>query len=248
MTNQKQSELLPKEDQSQFPVNVNVDLPPEAIALLSSISDLKLVEITIKTPEEYEQAVDTLQSIKGLAKSADETRKGLTKPFDNAKKVFMDYFKPKIEVCGKAEALIKQAIIKYNAEQEKIRIKAEAAAEEKARKQREKLEERADKAAEKGNDEKSEALQTEAAMTVAETPAIVTTKVSGVSQSWKYTAEVPDLMALVKSVAEGKTPINAIQADTKFLNNQAKALKENFEGMYAGCKIKKEPVISSRSK
>ena len=51
-------------------------------------------------------------------------------------------------------------------------------------------------------------------------------KGAGIRGRTTYAAHVEDLRALVKAVAEGKAPIEAIQADTKFLNAQARAFKK----------------------
>lgn len=50
-----------------------------------------------------------------------------------------------------------------------------------------------------------------------------------------YRCKVTNLMELVKAVAAGKAPIQCLQANETFLNNQADAFKEQFS--YPGCEL-----------
>lgn len=60
-----------------------------------------------------------------------------------------------------------------------------------------------------------------------------------------YSAEVVDLMALVRAVAAGKAPIQALQADLSFIKAQARSFKEGFS--LPGCKLLKDDSVSYRS-
>jgi hypothetical protein len=231
-----------------FPVQLKVDLLPETVALLSEVHSASDVEIIITNGTEYETAAIEMQKIKGLAKNLEAARKELTKPIDSAKKDIMDHFRNPADLLAKVEKMIKNKMIDYDNEQEKLRLKLEAEEAEKARKQREKLEAQAEKAREKGQEEKAEALEETAAMATGAVEVVEDRKVAGISYKTTYTAEVKDLMALVKGVAEGRIPLAAIQADQKFLNTQAKALKENFDMMFVGCKVKREKTVAARSK
>lgn len=68
----------------------------------------------------------------------------------------------------------------------------------------------------------------EKAETMADGPVLVESNVpagfgTAIRKTWS--AEVVDLMALVKAVASGKVPLTAIEANMTFLNGQARALK-----------------------
>ena len=76
----------------------------------------------------------------------------------------------------------------------------------------------------------------------AEAPA----KVSGISGRVTYSAHVDDLLALIKAVAAGTAPIQAICADEKFLGAQARAFKRSGD-LYPGVSIRAERIISARS-
>lgn len=71
-------------------------------------------------------------------------------------------------------------------------------------------------------------------------------KVSGISGRMTFSAEVTDLMELVKAVAAGTAPIEAIQADTKFLGAQARAFKKAGQ-LYPGVMAVAERSISARA-
>lgn len=233
-----------------FPIQLKVDLHEDTVQMLANVADFKEVEVVIEDDSQLALAADQMQRIKGLAKNLDASRKEMTKPIDAAKKDIMDHFKAPISVLTTAENLIKKAMADYDTKKEKERIAAEAAAAEAERKRVEKLEERAEKHREKGNEEKADALEEEAAMAVETAVVDTSPKVEGVSYATTYSAEVKDLLKLVKAVAEGRIPPNAVMADTKFLNQQAKALKENFDFMYkdAGVKLKKEKTVRAKSK
>lgn len=63
-------------------------------------------------------------------------------------------------------------------------------------------------------------------------------KVNGLSVLETWSAEVESLIDLVKAVAEGRAPLVSLEANTKFLNQQAKSLKTEFN--IAGCKAVKK--------
>lgn len=70
-------------------------------------------------------------------------------------------------------------------------------------------------------------------------------KVTGISSRKTYSAEVIDLSLLVAAIAGGKAPIEAICADEKFLNQQARAFKK--EGaLYPGVKAVAIKSIAAR--
>ncbi len=228
-----------------YPIKFEATMSAESVATIQEVRAFKVVRTKITTDEQYTQAADQLKKIKGYYKKVESIRKEITDPINEFKKTVMDDFNPMTDELDAGEKIIKEEMIIWDNEQTKLRIAAEAVAQEAARKEKEKLQAQAEKAAEKGKEEKVEALQMQAEMVVAAPVQIATAKVSGVSYKSNYSAVVTDLMELVKAVAAGTLPINCIQADTKFLNNQAKAMKETFN--YAGCKLNVEKVIASRS-
>ena len=69
-------------------------------------------------------------------------------------------------------------------------------------------------------------------------------KVAGTSRRETWKAEVADLAALAKAVVAGTVPIQAIQPDQKFLNQQARALKSALT--YPGVRAYAESTMAVR--
>lgn len=206
---------------------INADLAPGTIALLSKAEG---VSISIIDAETYENAAAELAKVKAVSKKIDEERKELTRPYDDAKAEVMAYVRPFTEALARVEGELKRGLIAYETEQENKRKLAEAEAAERARKAQDALQNRAEKAEASGHVEKAEALREQATTMVYAAPASVAAppKVKGLSSKKTYTAEVTDLMELVKAVAEGRAPIKALQADQKFLNQMATAMKDDY--------------------
>lgn len=71
-------------------------------------------------------------------------------------------------------------------------------------------------------------------------------KVAGIAGRVTYSAQVDDLMTLVKAVAEGKAPLEAICANDKFLGAQARAFKKAGP-LYPGVTAVAERGIAARA-
>jgi len=106
----------------------------------------------------------------------------------------------------------------------------------------------AEQLAAEGRIEDGVALLESPVMTTA--PVAATTqapKAQGVTNAAeKWSAEVVDLMTLVKAVAEGKVPLFALQADMTFLNSQARSMKQLLA--YPGVEARREFKSSFRPK
>lgn len=230
-----------------FPMVIRADLLPETRELLVNATAMaqRAQHIVIDDMPGYEVAAVELSKIKASIKSIDEQRKAITKPIDDAKAQVMDYVRPFTTALTDAETLIKNAMVSFNERQDAERRRQEAIAAEEARKQQEKLLAKAEKLEEKGKVEQADTLRDEAYSVVAAPSAVVPPKSAGISTRYTYGAEVIDLMALVQAVAAGTAPLQALQADSKFLNAQAKAFKEAFN--FPGCKLTKAAGISARA-
>ena len=141
-----------------------------------------------------------------------------------------------------------QLVAKYQYEQEQARQAAEQA--ERDRLQKEEDARRAQEA-----EQLAKEGRLEEGLAVLESPTITSApvvssggapKVKGVSTaSEKYKATVTNLMELVKAVAEGKVPILALQADEKFLRQQANSMKQLLN--YPGVKVERDFSTSFRT-
>ena len=70
-------------------------------------------------------------------------------------------------------------------------------------------------------------------------------KVSGISTSTNWKAEVTDMLALVKFVAANPHMIDLLQVNTTTLNQHAKATKDNTK--IDGVRVYSEQVLASRA-
>ena len=240
---------------------VTIDTSAAALLVIEAEKTLESAkDFLIDSPTMFELASEDLKRIKALQKQGEEKRTTITGPLNAALRATNDLFRSPKDYLEKAEATLKRSILTYTAEQEKIAAKARAEAEAVARAERERLaaieqekyeaakkaQAEAQAAALKGDSEAAEkamaaaqqaeaealALQmTQQVVTVA--PAVEAQKVSGISGRVTYSAEVYDLKALIAAVAEGKAPIESLQADTKFLGAQARAFKKAGE-LYPG--------------
>lgn len=257
------------QDTVTYDASSAIVLATKAQNALASASDFVIDSHTM-----FELASDDLKQIKALQKDVEEKRTSITGPLNQAVKAVNDLFRSPKEYLEKAEATLKRAMVTWTTEQERLAAIARAQAEQAARAERERLaaEERAQQeaarkaqeeahaAAAAGDEAAAAAAQAaadaaqEQATLAAITASVVTvtpeveapSKVSGISGRVTYSAQVTDLMALVIAVAEGKAPIEALQADAKFIGAQARAFKKAGE-LYPGVVVSAERIISARA-
>ena len=142
----------------------------------------------VATADEYAAAGDDLKRVKGAKDRLERLRKSMTQPIDAAKKAIMDFFRGPSDQLERAEAQIKQSMIAYSNEQDRLRRIEQTKAEETARKERERLDAQARKAADAGKTEKAAALEQRAATVVAPVIERTPPKVVGVQtrEVWKF--------------------------------------------------------------
>lgn len=218
-------------------INITVSAPTANDLLETAQNQIGLFEsVIIESQKDYESSSVVLRDIKAQYKSLDERRKAITRPIDDAKKQAMALFKPALDYLANAERHIKRSMLTYQQEQERIRRAELAKAQEAARREREKLEAQAARARQKGKEERAQALE-QAADEVLSTPPPVAAppKAEGISTRTTYSAEVTDIDALIAAVAAGTVPRETLQVNQKFLNQMARALKQNLA--YPGVRV-----------
>lgn len=256
-------------DTVTYDASAAIVLATKAQNALTSASDFVIDSHTM-----FELASDDLKQVKALQKEVEEKRTGITGPLNQAVKAVNDLFRSPKEYLDKAEATLKRAMVTWTTEQERLAAIARAEAEAAARAERERLaalereqqeaarkaQEEAQAAAAAGDQEaaqramaEAEAAQQQAAVT-AMTAQVVTmapvveapAKVTGISGRVTYSAEVTNLLELVQAVAAGTAPLEALQADTKFLGAQARAFKKTGQ-LYPGVMAVAERSIAARA-
>lgn len=116
---------------------------------------------TITSSEHYENAATVLKEIKAKANSLDETRKSITRPIDDAKKKVMEFFSKPLEFLAQADRSVRQAMIAWKAEQDRIADEERRKAEEQRREQEAALLKKQQEAEAKGKAKAVEKLQQE---------------------------------------------------------------------------------------
>ena len=219
---------------------------PEAQALVESAGIMLNVArvFSITSSLDYELAGAELRAIKSKGAELDAMRKRMTAPLDESKRAIMDFFRAPIGFLTEAEALIKRSMLGYSQEVEVKRRAEEAAAQEIVRKEQERLLKLADAFAAKGREERAEEIRFQADMVPVPIVAAPPPKAAGISMREIWSAEVIDKMALIRAVADGRVPTEALAVDMKFLNGAVRSFK-NALG-YPGVKAVRTETMAAR--
>lgn len=220
---------------------------PEVKALAQQAEDMlaSAEAFQISTAADYQQAAENLKAVKGRQKQLTALRETLTKPMLAALEAARDLFRKPEALLAAAEEMLKRAMSVYDKAQEAERLEAQRKLDEAAERERRKLEQQAERAAAKGNIEKANELQERAAMIVAPIAQQDKPAVAGISHREIWHAEVTDMRALVRGVADGHVPMAALLANQKFLHGQARALRSELR--YPGVRAVPERTIASGS-
>jgi hypothetical protein len=213
--------------------DLQVQLEKSAVTLFERANSLQVMD-----DDTCLKAEQMMVEIKTVSKKWVEFFEPMRKSAEDAKKAIMAKINlMKLDASGDNNAkaafrALSAKASKYRQEQDRIR-REEA---EKVRQEQIKQEEAARvaaalKAEKMGDNELAEAIVEEPVYVPPAKPA-ETPKTKGVSykELWKH--EVINLGVLVKAVAEGKAPLQALQPNDTFLSNQARAMKT--ESLYPG--------------
>jgi membrane protein involved in colicin uptake len=205
--------------------------------------DVQAQGLVVKNQENYNAADNFLKAVKGLQQKVKDTFGPIISKAYAAHKEAKAQETKHLEPLLKAEALVKNKMLTFWQEQERMRREAEAKLQAEAEKKRQEALAKAEAAREAGKDAKADKYEEKAANIVA--PQLAPTFDKGsVAVKKLYHAEVYDFMALVKSVAAGNLSSEAIEANMTFLNAQARALKETMN--YPGVRSVAEDNLSTR--
>lgn len=199
-------------------------------------------EIVISNQEQYETAAGILKQVKARYNELDKQRKEITTPLDAAKKAVMELYRKPLDLLDVGEKLIKKAMIRFTDEQERIarenQRELQRLAEIEAEKERKKLQAKIERAEASGKLDKVADLQEQKeAISEIVVPVVApqVDKISGISFSENWKAEVIDFSKLTD---EFKLP------NMEALNKIAKATKGSLA--VSGVRFYSEKVVSSR--
>jgi hypothetical protein len=210
---------------------------PEVRAIVDDARTLLAEAETFRVTnaDQYIDAATRLKHVKAKQKDLRGLREAITKPMNAALAAVRDLFARPEGALRSAESMLKAAIDEYDMEIERKRLEHQRKLDEDAERQRRRLEQQAERAAGKGQSDKAAELNERAAMIVSPIVQHESPKVGGISHRETWHAEITDLRALVRGVADGRVPLAAIEANRTFLNGQARALRAElrYPGVHA---------------
>lgn len=154
---------------------------------------VKAQNMAIKTQEGYVGGAEFLKSLKSLQKKASDFFSPIVSKAYDTWKTAKAKENEVIDPLKKAESLVKNKMIEYDAEQRRIAEEAQRKADEDARKAQEKITAKADKAAESGDLEKAQALRQQAASAPVPIIEKSTPKVAGIKSRENWEFEIVDI-------------------------------------------------------
>lgn len=183
-------------------------------------------EIVVRDAESYQMAGETWKSLTALEK---KIKLYWEEDVSSALKLHRSLVAKRDAMLipvGEQKNTLRLGMKSFEDEQERIRCAEQSRLEEEARKAAEEAA-LAQAVALEQNGHKAAAEAVIAAPVVAPAVYVPKTTPTGFGNATRrvWGAEVTDLMALVKAVSSGQVPIQAIEANSVFLNQQARALK-----------------------
>jgi hypothetical protein len=183
-------------------------------------------EIVVKDATTYQMAGETWKDLTGLEKRIKEYWEGDVDAAHKLHKSLTAKRDAMLKPVGERKTALRMEMRTFEDEEKRIRREAQAKAEAEAKREAEEAAlTHAVELEANGHREAAEALI--AAPVVAPPVFIPSTTPTGFGNATRRTwgAEILNLMNLVKAVAAGKVPIQAIEGNMVFLNGQARMMK-----------------------
>jgi len=217
--------------------NEIIEIKQQALAV-----DKQAQGLLVKNQGQYDDANIFLKSIKAIQQKIKETFEPIISKAFQAHKEAKAQETKLLEPLVRVEAIVKNKMLDFIREQEKIRQEVERKLQAEAERKRQEALAKAEKAREEGKEARAEKYEDKASQIVAPVLAPTVDK-GGVSTRRLYSAQVYDLRALVEAVAANKAPLGLIEANMPALNAQARSLKESMK--YPGVKLIVEDSLTS---
>lgn len=199
--------------------------------------------LVVRDPLTFQKAGDILRLIKAMSSEVTSFFEPLKKKAHEAHKALTTAEKEKLAPLVEAETHLKRGMATFQEEEERRRREEERRLQEEANRRAEEdrlaLAIEAEKAGDKESAEELLAAPVEAPIVVVKPAA----SVAGVSFRDNWKAQVNDVRALARAVADGTVPAMAILPNQSFLDNQARATKGQLT--YAGVRFYSEKVVSA---
>jgi hypothetical protein len=202
--------------------------------------------IEVKDSIGHETAVQHGRLLQVAGKNLEELYKPIKQDIDAVKKIVLEAEKADLGAVNAAKTELAAKVQAYAKEQERIRLekaREEAAAARKAAEEQ-RLQD-AIAAEEAGEKAEAEQILNEVVMPAPSIVQVPQVKAAGQVTKTTYSAQVTNLMQLVKAVAAGTVPLQALKADEPFLNSQARAFRQGLN--YPGIVVKENTSTHFRA-
>lgn len=217
------------------------ELKTEHAAILEAAKRIE----AIASPEDEKKAVEFGRLLQAASKEIESFFKDVKVQIDAIKKPVLADEHAAADVIIEEKDRLGDLLTGWNQEKRRVKEEADRIAREQAEaKAREDLLARAVELEMGGETEQAEALLEEPVENHVVTVQTRITRVPGQVIKPTYSATVTNLLELVKAVAEGKAPLQALKADESYLNKKASLDKEGFS--VPGCKLNRTEGTSFR--
>ncbi len=170
--------------------NNTMELTAAQQAIVEQAEEVSALATTFKisTQQEYDQAGEYRKNIKGAIKQIEELRFSFTRPLDQLKKKWMDFFNVPLTKLANGDGVLERGRLSFAREQERIRQEAERKLQAEAEKKRLAAEKKAAEARAAGDETKAEKYEEKAAAVVAPVLAPMVEKTTGIGsvKRWKF--------------------------------------------------------------
>lgn len=176
-------------------------------------------QFPITSPAAYACAAEERKSIKRQWKALEELRKKTLKPFDDGRKGVQALFTPALDALKEADDIVERGMLDYRAAEQRAAQDAARAEAERLRAEQEALAAMAEQC---GDPETAEDLRGQHV----HVPVAAPVAAEGAWPSTRWHAELTDIIALCKAVADGTAPAELVQLNQAAANRRATALKD----------------------
>lgn len=182
-------------------------------------------------------AAERLKDFAAMRKEIEDHHREIKKKADEAHKAACAAEKRLLDPVKEAEWILRDALAAYDVEQKRIAAEAERQARiaAEARAEEERLAAAVEVVEQGGSEAEAQAVYEMPVAIPLVRPVQAQPKVAGLSMPTIYGAEVVDIKALCRSIAEGHTPPHYVSPNMTAINQQARAMRESFN--VPGCRV-----------
>jgi len=176
-------------------------------------------QFPITSPESYACAAEERKGMKRQWKALEALRKKTLKPIDESRKVVNGLFTPALDCLKEADDIVERGMLDYRAAEQRAAQEAARAEAERLRKEQEAL---ATMAEQCGDPE----LALEMRGQEVYVPVAAPVAADGTWPTTRWHAELTDITALCRAVADGTAPAELVQLNQPAANRLATALRD----------------------